>query len=187
MKTNAVINKVDYFLSNIVMLIALLYRFTFGSVGNSFNKLALVAFLLLNISFSFGQSKTVLKVQNDRINRSTTLKGTYYKLELTNSGVSDTYDLSYVNVNEKSTNPDGSSVKENVKLKITFMTKDFRPITQLKVNSGETINFLAYIEVPQGTAFDKWSSNNVIAASRSNSNNKVDTVLHTVVINTIDN
>lgn len=187
MKTIAKMNEAN-FISKQQILTDLFMGFKFNDKGKSFFKLFLSLLFLLNLTFSFAQSnKAVFKVQNDRTSRSTSSKGTYYKMELTNSGQSDTFDLSYVNVNDKSTNPDGSSVKDNVTLKVIFMTKDLRPVTQLKINSGETVNFFAYIEVPNGTPSDKWSSNKVIASSRLNSNYKVDTVLHTVVLNSIDN
>lgn len=151
-------------------------------------KTFLCVLFVLNFSISFAQSSKVeFKVQNDRVNRSTTAKGTYYQLEITNNGQSDIYDLLSDNVNEKSTNPDGSSVRENVRLKVQFLDKNMRPISSLKVNSGETINFLAYIQVPQGTTGDKWSSNQISAQSKSNSNTKKDIVLHTVVNLSTDN
>lgn len=179
MKTNATMNKSNYFFP-----LAMLTKTKFG-----FFKTVLSVFLLLNIGISFaqGSSKATLKVESDRTNRSTTPKGTYYKMELTNSGSADTYDLSYVNDNEKGSNPDASSSRDNVLLKIVFLDKNLRPITQLKVNAGETVNFFAHIEVPQATSSDKWSTNKIIAISKSNSNYKVDTVLHTLVINSVDN
>jgi hypothetical protein len=148
-------------------------------------KTILSLFLLFNLTSTFAQSssnKTELKVESDRNDRSTPAGGTYYKMILANSGQLDTFDLTSTEANEKGTNPDGTTTSKNVKLNIVFMDSNLKRITQLKVNTGETVKFFAHIEVPSGTAEDHWSINKVTATSKSNTNYKLNTVLNTKVI-----
>lgn len=164
---------------------------TYLSKLNQLYSMKITATLLLLFVFSttitVGQSGSCsadLRVEKNRTNRSTPADGTYYSMVISNKGRTvDTFSLSSLNVNTTSSNPDKSSTVKNVILNVEFLDKQFKSINEIKVNPGETISFLAHILVPKGTPFDKWSCTQVVAKSRTCSNYKVDTILHTLVIN----
>ena len=168
MKTNINKNKVNnYFTAHLI-------------------KISLFIFLI-NTSIAVAQSNSctiALKVDKDRNTRSTPANGTFYALIITNNGkITDTIYLSSIDANSTCSNSDGSSTKTNVILDVEFLDKNLKPINEIKINSGETINFFAHIIVPKGTLFDKWSCSQVIAKSKLCSSYKVDAFLHTLVIN----
>ena len=152
----------------------------------TFFKSILMLLFVLNTSMSLGQGgcKADLKVEHDRNARSTPPDGTYYKMEISNSGNSiDSYTLSTLDVNKTCLNPDKSLTANNVVVNIEFLDKALKPIKEVRVNPRETVTFFAYVVVPKGTPFDKWSCTQVIAKSKACPNYKVDTILHTLVIN----
>ncbi len=143
--------------------------------------LLLFAFNATTVS---AQCSASLKVDQDRNTRSTPHAGTYYAMVITNKGkAADTFSLSTVNVNATAQNSDGSSTAKNVVLNVEFLDKGLKPIRDIKVNPGETVSFFAHILVPKETPFDRWSLAQVVAKSKNCSNYKVDTILHTLVIN----
>lgn len=143
--------------------------------------------LVFFTSIAFGQSnncKANLIVENNGYIRSTPLDGTYYSMILTNTGnSSDTYMLTSNNVNSTCTNNDDTSTASNVVVNTDFIDSNRTPITEITVNSGESVNFYVHITVPIGTTINKWSCTQIIAESKTCANYKVDTVLHTFVIN----
>lgn len=148
----------------------------------------LTFFFLLNSVFTFAQPCNAnLDVAKNRNIRSTTNEGTYYKMSITNNGLSDDeYSLSSLNINNICTNTDGSSTATNVALNISFEDNNFNPITEIIIGPGKTLTFLAHITVPIGTPFDRWCCMQVTAASNICPSYKVNTVLHTLVINSND-
>ncbi len=135
---------------------------------------------------SFGQSGTCsadFGVEKDRVNRSVPPEGTYYKMVITNTGAAaDTYSLSTKNINSTCSNPDGSGTKKNVSLNISFLDVDMQSISEIFLEEGQSVNFLVYVTVPNGTAFRSWSCNEVVAESKTCLNYKVNAMLHTLVI-----
>lgn len=175
MKTSTIDNKVNEFLNTYL--------------SKLFFKATLLLIFVLNTTIALAQSETnkaELKVDKDRAVRSAPSEGTYYKMVLNNINRTDTFYLSTLNVNSSSTNPDKSDISENVNLEIVFLDQNLKPISEITVKSGETGRFFARVNVPKGTPYDKWSSNKIIAKSKSNSSYKVDTVLHTLVISNND-
>jgi hypothetical protein len=147
-----------------------------------------VSFILVFFtSIVFGQSnncKANLIVEDNGYIRSTPLEGTYYSMIITNTGnSSDTYSLSSSNINSSCTNNDGTSTASNVVVNTDFIDPNRNPITEITVNSGESVNFYVHITVPIGTPINKWSCTQIIAESKTCTNYKVDSVLHTFVIN----
>lgn len=161
---------------------------TISNSNKAYNifKATLLLLFVLNTTISFGQKgcRAEFKVEHDRNARSVTPDGTYYKMEISNFGASsDSYILSSLDVNKSCSNPDGSLTAMNVFLNIEFLDKSLKPIKEIKVNAGETVTFFAYVTVPKGTPFDKWSCIQVIAKSKVCPNSNMDTILHTLVIN----
>ncbi len=145
-------------------------------------------FLILNSVFAFAQTCNAnLEVVKNRNIRSTASEGTYYKMSITNNGSSDdVYSLSSLNINNICTNTDGSSTASNVALNISFVDDNFNPITEIIIRSGKTLTFLVHITVPVGTSFGKWCCTQVTAVSNICPSYKVNTTLHTLVINSND-
>lgn len=144
---------------------------------------ATLLLLVLNATVASAQCKAEVKADQDRNVRSTPAAGTYYAMVITNTGKSaDTFSLSASNANDASSNTDGSSTSKNVVVKIEILDKNLKPISEVRVNPGETVRFFAHVVVPKGTATDRWSNTQVVAKSKTCSNYKVDTILHTLVI-----
>lgn len=145
-------------------------------------------FLILNSLFAFSQTCNAnLDVVKNRNTRSTTSEGTYYKMSITNSGsTSDEYTLSSQNINNICTNNDGSNTTTNVGLNVSFEDNNFNSITKITINPGETFTFLAHITVPAGTPVEKWCCTQITAISNICKSYKVNTTLHTLVINSND-
>ncbi|MCL9804242.1 hypothetical protein NAT51_01805 [Flavobacterium amniphilum] len=123
----------------------------------------------------------VLKGRNVR---SAPLDGTYYTLTLNNKGKTDTsFILTAENYNSNCSNVDGTSTNSNVTVTTQFMDVNKNPISKIDVKKGQTVKFLAHITVPQGTAINKWACTQLTAKSNNCINYKVNTVLHTLVIN----
>lgn len=151
------------------------------------NKILIVT-LVLNSTFAFSQTCNAnLKVSKNRSIRSATSAGTYYKMSISNDGINnDVYTLSFLDINNICTNSDGSSNTSNVVLNISFEDNNFSPINTIAVNSGETLNFLVHVTVPVGTTLNKWCCTQITASSNTCSNYKINTTLHTLVINSND-
>lgn len=165
-------------------------KLNFSSASVFISKLKFKLLILLMISnscFTFSQTCNAnLEVSKNRNVRSTASTGTYYKMTLTNNGPNDVFTLSSLNTNTICTNSDGSSTTTNVALNVTFEDLTFNTINSISVNSGETINFLVHITVPSGTPINRWCCNQVTASSNLCSNYKINTTLHTLVINSND-
>lgn len=165
MKTSTTLNRINTLYSSHIVKIILL-------------------FFVIGTTTSVGQKSSIeFKVEKDRNTRSTTPDGTYYPMIITNTSKSaDTFYFSSLNINSSCVNNDGSSTAKNVNLETVFLDKNLKSISEIKINAGETVSFFARVLVPKGTAFDKWCCTQVTAKSRLNPNYKVDTVLHTLVI-----
>lgn len=187
MKTNTNMNNaIEFFSINLTKLSGLFSGNSSSKLTSTFCKTSLLLLFVFNVTTVLGQTGSCnanLKVNQDRNNRSAPPQGTFYAMEISNKGnAADTYTLSSVNANRNSTNPDGSSIAQNVTLTVEFLDKNQKPISEIKVNPGETISFFAHILVPRATPINKWATTQVTAKSRTCSNYKVDTVLHTLVI-----
>ncbi len=151
------------------------------------NKITLLLILALTTTMSFGQSSSCaadLKVEKDRNIRSTPPDGTYYTMIITNTGNSlDTFYLSTVNINSSCSNTDGSSTVKNVDLEAFILDMKFVPINKISLNKGQSTSFLVHITVPPFTTVNNWCCTKIIAKSKSCTTYKVETVLHTLVIN----
>lgn len=151
-------------------------------------KATLLLLFVLNATMASAQCSAVVKVDQDRNARSTPAAGTYYSMLLVNKGnAPEIYFLSSENANATAKNDDGSSNAKNVVLNVEFLNKGLKPIREILVKPGETVNFFAHILVPAGTPADRWSATQVIAKSKTCSNYKVDTILRTLVISSDDN
>ena len=107
-----------------------------------------------------------------------------YKVILTNNGSStDTYTLSLVDINSNCKNPDNSATNTNVKLDNTFLNSNKNQISDLTVSPSESVLFLVKLTIPSGTSLSKWSCNQILATSKNCSSYKVETILHTYVLN----
>ena len=138
-------------------------------------------------SIIFGQSgacQAKLVVENNGNYRSSPLGGTYYAMKLTNTAATaETYSLSGSTINSSCTNKDGSSSANNVSVNFSFIDANKKAINEIKVDAGQTVNFYIHITVPIGTTINKWSCTQIVAESKTCANYKVETVLHTYVIN----
>ncbi len=148
-------------------------------------KIAVILIMVFTSSTALAQSacQAELKVEENGNIRSTPLEGTYYSMIITNTGSSvDTFTLSTANINSTCANTDGSSTAGNVVINTSFIDSDRNAITQVTVNPSQSVNFYVHVTVPVGTVINKWSCTQVIAESKTCANYKVDTVLHTFVI-----
>lgn len=147
----------------------------------------LIISFLVNPVISFSQNCNAnLEVSKNRNSRSTSNSGTYYKMSITNNGPNDVYSLSSSNTNTICTNSDGSNSATNVELNISFEDLNYNSITSVSLKSGETVNFLVHILVPNGTPIDKWNCTQISAKSNLCTNYKINTTLHTLVIHSND-
>lgn len=143
--------------------------------------------LALNISFAQSGCNATLIVENNGNIRSTPLDGTYYAMVLTNNGSStDTYLLASKNINSSCSNTDDSPATSNVFINAAFIDSEKNSISEITLNAGQTMNFYVHIAVPVGTTVEKWSCNQITATSKNCTNYSVDTVLHTYVINPVN-
>lgn len=148
----------------------------------------LVLLLIFSSLNSFAQiaCSADFEVNKGRNVRSSPLDGTYYTMVIKNkSHFSSVYSLSAQNINGSCSNTDGSSTAGNVNINAAFLDIRRNPISQINLNAGESVKFLVHITVPIGTNIDKWCCTQIVANSNC-SNYKVSTVLHTLVINPID-
>ncbi|MGA9638314.1 hypothetical protein [Flavobacterium sp.] len=136
----------------------------------------------------FAQSNSCnadLRVEKDRNSQSTsTNAAALYSMVLTNkSSIPTNYSLNAFNINSTCSNTDGTSSTENVNIETTFLDTNKQPISSISINAGESATFFVKTTVPNGTIYNKWSCTQVNAESTTCSNYKVNTVLHTLVIN----
>ncbi|MBF4467678.1 hypothetical protein [Flavobacterium sp. LC2016-12] len=164
-------------------------KFIFSFRKNIFQKNIFTILFCLITTISFAQSEScnsTLIAENNRNIRSTPLDGTYYSMILTNNGVStDTYVLEISNVNSSCANTDGSSTSGNISIKADFIDPEKNKISEITINPGQSYNFYIHVTVPSGTNINKWSCDQVTAKSK-NCSNQSDTVLHTLVINPVN-
>jgi hypothetical protein len=151
---------------------------------NSFSTIYIsVLLLLLSTSIAFSQSslcQAKVFADHDLNVGSSSPKGTYYKMVITNTGSStNTYILSATNINSTCSNTDGSSTAGNVNLETSFVDTNMSPINEISVSAGQSVNFYSHVIIPLGTNIKKWCCTEVFADSKDCSNYKVSTVLHT--------
>jgi len=160
------------------------------SFKNIFKKNLLTVLFLLITTISFAQSGSCsasLIVENNGNIRSTPLDGTYYSMVLTNNSSStDTFVLSSKNINASCTNTDGSSTAGNVIINTDFINSERNSLSEITLSAGESVNFYINVTIPAGTSTQKWSCNKITAASKNCSNYSVDAVLHTYIINPVN-
>ncbi|MEO8239795.1 MAG: hypothetical protein ABI576_16955 [Flavobacterium sp.] len=152
------------------------------------NRFTLLFCLVTFISFSqTGGCNATLIVENNGNVRSTPPEGTYYSMILTNKGSStNTYTLSATNINSSCSNTDGSSSTSNTIINIGFIDSEKNSITEINIDAGQSINFYIHITLPASASVEKWSCNQITATSKNCNNYSVDTVLHTYVINPVN-
>ncbi|WP_157495147.1 hypothetical protein [Flavobacterium sp. KJJ] len=181
MKTTSTLEKAVKFVNNC--------KFIFSFRKNIFQKNIFSILFCLISTISFAQSGSCnvnLIVENNGNTRSTPLDGTYYSMILTNTGTStDTYVLEIVNINSTCSNTDGSSTASNISITSSFIDSAKSTITEITLSPGESSNFYIHVTVPAGTAINKWSCDQVSAKSK-NCSVAASTVLHTLVINPVN-
>ncbi|MBF4518415.1 hypothetical protein IRZ71_18825 [Flavobacterium sp. ANB] len=181
MRTKSTLRKALKFLKNCKSI------FSFKKAIFQKNIFPILFCLALNISFAQSGCNATLIVENNGNIRSTPLDGTYYAMVLTNNGLStDTYLLTSKNINSSCTNTDDSTATSNVIITADFIDSEKTAIDQITLSAGQTINFYVHITVPVGTAVEKWSCNQITATSKNCTNYSADTVLHTYVINPVN-
>ncbi len=150
------------------------------------NLLVLFFFTIVSSSIAYGQNscKATLVVEDNGNVDSASPEGVMYKMIITNNGLtSDTYSLFSMNVNSNHKNPDESTTNTNVVLPTVFLDSNKNQITKINVEPGESVHFLAKLSVPTGTVLARWSTNQIIATSKNCNSYKVNTILHTYVLN----
>ncbi|MFC0778736.1 hypothetical protein [Flavobacterium sp. HJSW_4] len=181
MKTKSTLEKAVKFVSDCMSIF---------SWKNIFEKNLLTLLILFAATISSAQSgscKATLIVENNGNIRSTPLDGTYYPMVLTNNSSStDTFVLSSKNINSSCANTDGSSTAGNVAVNTDFIDSSRSSLSEITLSAGESVNFYIHITVPAGTSVKKWSCNEITATSKNCSNYAVDTVLHTYIINPVN-
>ncbi|WP_264538262.1 hypothetical protein [Flavobacterium sp. N1736] len=182
MRTNSTLQKAVKFVKNCKSI------FSYKKRIFQKNIFSLLFCLLLNISFAqSGSCSAILVVENNGNIRSTPLDGTYYAMVLTNNGAStDTYVLNSKNINSSCSNSDDSPASGNVAVNAEFIDSEKNTISEITLNAGQSINFYIHIAVPIGTAVEKWSCNQITATSKNCSNYSAETVLHTYIINPVN-
>ena len=147
----------------------------------------IVFYLFLASTSSYSQIKNcqakIIVEENGNVD-SISENGLLYTIILTNTGTtSDRYIITSINVNSNSKNPDNSTTNTNVVLNIIFLDADKNEITEIIVNPGQSISFFSKLTIPVGTDFSKWSSNQIVATSTNCTSYRVDTVLHSYILN----
>ncbi|MDP5202466.1 hypothetical protein [Flavobacterium sp. DG2-3] len=182
MKTKSTLEKALKFVSDCKMI--------FLSKKNIFQKNIFALLLCLITTVSFAQSgscNATLIVENNGNIRSTPLDGTYYSMVLTNNSSStDTFVLSSKNINASCANTDGSSTAGNVIINTDFINSSRNSLSEITLSAGESLNFYIHITIPAGTSIQKWSCNKITATSKNCTSYAVDTVLHTYIINPVN-
>lgn len=169
------------------LILLLLFVFYKNKLVMNYKMLFVVISLFLT-SITFGQSNNCnadLKVDQDRNSQSSsTAASALYLMALTNKSSSpDTYLLNAFNTNTNCSNTDGSNSTANVNIEASFLDNNQQPISSVTINAGQTASFYVKATVQNGTAFNKWCCTQVSAQSTTCSNYKVNTILHTLVIN----
>ena len=182
MRSNSTLEKAVKFINNC--------KFIFSFKKNILQKnvYQFLFFLITTISFAqTGSCTATLIVENDGNTRSTPLEGTYYSMLLTNNGnTADTYTLHSKNTNDACSNPDGSATSANVTIGTAFIDAERNTISEISLNAGQSVNFYIHITIPAGISIQKWSCNQVTATSKNCTNYAVNTVLHTLIINPVN-
>lgn len=176
----------NYFLIT-KLIVLLISAFNKKKLIINYNILFIIISLFVPDLF-FGQSNSCnadLRVDKDRNSQSSSFEApALYIMVLTNnSSTTDTYSLNAFNINSTCDNTDGSSSTGNVNIEATFLDTNQQPISNISINAGQSASFLVKTTVPNGTAYNKWCCTQVNAESTTCSNYKVNTILHTLVIN----
>lgn len=149
-------------------------------------KILVVFIFLIGSSLIYAQNscKATLLVEDNGNVDSASREGVTYKMVITNTGFSsETYTLSSFNMNSNFKNPDESATNANVVLSTVFLDANKSQITEINIEPGESIHFLAKLTIPPGTTLARWSTNQIIATAKNCSSYKINTVLHTYVLN----
>jgi hypothetical protein len=180
MRTKTTLEKAVKFVNNCKFI------FSFRNIFKK--KLFVLFFLIPTISLAqSGSCNGILIVENNGNIRSTPLDGTYYSMVLTNNSSStDTYVLSKKNINASCANTDGSSTAGNITINADFIDSERNSISEITLNAGQSVNFYIHITIPNGTSIQKWSCDEITATSKNCSNYAVTTVLHTYIINPVN-
>jgi hypothetical protein len=184
METKLTLNKKNnFFISSISKLVVLITTSLSKKTSVTTYRIIAILVLVFSTSITFGQSspcQAKLIVDNNLNVGSSSPEGTYYSMVITNTGTSpDVFSLSSININSICSNTDGSSNTDNVNLETTFVDISLSPINEISLNAGQSINFYSHITIPLGTTIKKWCCTQVIAESKTCSNYKASTVLHT--------
>jgi hypothetical protein len=181
MRTNFNLEKAVKFVNNC--------KFIF-SFKNIFKKHLLTLLFLLITTISLAQSgscSATLIVENNGNIRSTPLDGTYYSMILTNNSSSaDTFVLTSKKINASCSNTDGSSTSGNVIIHTDFINSERNSLSEITLSAGQSVNFYVHVTIPAGTAAQKWSCNQINATSTNCSSYTAVTVLHTYIINPVN-
>lgn len=148
--------------------------------------LFLLVFFTVSSSIVYGQNscKATLVVEDNGNVDSASQEGVTYKMIFTNNGfTAETYALSAININSNCKNPDDSATNNNVSLSTVFLDSNKNQITEITIEPGESIHFLTKLTIPTGTPLARWSCNQIVATSKTCTSYKVDTILHTYVLN----
>ncbi|WP_428231503.1 hypothetical protein [Flavobacterium sp.] len=182
MKTKTTLEKAMKFIFNCKII------FSFKNSIFQKKHFGLIFFLITSISFAqSGSCNGSLIVENNGNIRSTPLDGTYYSMVLTNnSPLEDTFALSNKNINATCVNSDGSSTAGNSIVNADFIDSERNSLNEITLSPGQSVHFYIHITVPVSTSVQKWSCNQITATSKNCTNYAVDTVLHTYIINPIN-
>lgn len=181
MRTTSTLQKAVKFVNNC--------KYIFSFKKNIFKKklFVLLFFLITTISLAQSGCNAALIVENNGNIRSTPLDGTYYSMVLTNNGSSaDTYVLNSKNINASCSNTDGSSTGGNVTINTDFIDSDRNSLSEITLSAGQSMNFYVHITVPVNTSTQRWSCDQITATSKNCTSYAVNTVLHTYIINPVN-
>ena len=149
-----------------------------------------IIFLIFSNNLIFSQSKScngTLEIEKNRASRSTTNKGTYYKLNLTNNSLtSDVYTLTALNSNVGCSNSFNQKITSNNDFNIEFLDLNFNLITNLFLNTNQTKPFLVHITIPSNSKNNKWCCTQISAESKNCNGYILKTNLQTLLIESIE-
>ncbi len=182
MKTKTIFHETPVFSSNMSRF-GLLTSGTFlQKLSLKTSKISLFLILAFNVTVTFGQSNSCqakLIVDHNlnigSISRRDLLFNGYYQYRCFSRYI---FSVRF-NINTTCSNTDGSSTADNVNLETSFVDVNLSPINEISLSAGQSINFYSHITIPVGTDIKKWCCTQVIAESKTCSNYKVSTVLHT--------
>lgn len=151
---------------------------------------ATVLFVLLFSINIFGQSASCeveILAERDITIKEVSSGGAYYHMSITNrGGANDVFVLSLKDVNSSCSNVDGTSTANNIVLNYSFLDVDKKPLNEISLRVGESVDFLVSVNTPNNVNLNKWSCVEITASSKNCENYSANIILQSFVVNPME-